>query len=135
MVSKKEEAMSLESWKKEFMPIDAKNAAAEGLGPALAHSLKSWKGMRAKSARRHGLRVDGIQIAGPTGSMARRVEECALCQLFFDKNCRGCPLMGDDGSKCFHEGRGYRIMMNTSDPEVMIEELEMAMKRWKRHQK
>lgn len=124
--------MSLESWKEEFMPIEAKEAAADGLGPAIAHSLQSWIGMRAENAGRHGLYVDGLRLFGDGASMVKSVDECALCQLFFDQHCKGCPLLRDGWEKCFRDGRGYKIMTKTSNPEVMIQELEEAMEEWKR---
>jgi len=125
--------MSLESWKKEFMPIDAKEAAAEGLGPAIAHSLHSWKGMLWVNAERHELKVERLWLIGQDGSMIKSVGECALCQMFFDGGCHGCPLKRN-GEKCYFPNRGYKIMEQTSNPEVMIQELEEVWERWKAQQ-
>jgi len=124
--------MSIESWKAEFMPIAARDAAADGLGPAISVSLLSWIGMREENLKKHGLRANGVQLLDDaTGDeLVRGVRECALCQLFFERHCRGCPLLRYKTSKCFSNGRGYHVMDNTNNPDVMIQELEGAMEDW-----
>lgn len=82
--------MSLESWKKEFYPVDA--CEIEGLVDAAKHSLKKWEGLLSENRKKHGviLNKDSDLEEGGGGIILLDGTSCALCQVAGE--CVACPL-------------------------------------------
>lgn len=85
--------MSLESWKKEYYPVDADEVDAKD---ACAHSTQKWTGMLKKNLRRHALyAIDGkVSHKGGGDVFSVSGATCALCCVHEaeDETCDGCPL-------------------------------------------
>lgn len=114
--------MSLETWKKEFYPIDAKLVP---VADAVAHSLKKWEGLLLENLARHEvfiwLRPGFHQLKDGSGAFMRiDSDTCALCANYFlepesdgdcydddDGFCKSCPLSIERGGvPCDAEGEG-----------------------------
>lgn len=83
--------MSVESWKREFYPVDATQVAKED---ALAHSLKKWEGLMKENLERHGVELCYRGIRDKDGEHFNVDKStCALC-FHHDKGfgCPTCPL-------------------------------------------
>lgn len=133
--------MSLDSWKKEFYPVEANKVSEEN---ALAHSLQKWDGLRPKNLDRHSVTVyravlqdeDGYRLTIADGS-------CALCHQYMYEDmdpfsggvCMACPLYKIRGIPCdvsaggseFYETSPYDVFRTKNDPEPMINLIKKAM--------
>lgn len=128
--------MSLRTWKKEFYPESAKKAAKRGVGAAIEHSLRKWQGATEENAERHGVSIRGGApgIAGKYGKLIFDCTTCALCSLFYEDGCKGCPLVHEDGSRCYSMDRGFSNFADMDlGPDLMIHELEEALEKWRKN--
>lgn len=126
--------MSLTTWKKEFYPETAKKAAKRGVEAAIEHSLRKWRGATDENVKKHDVGVDGYSasIRGSRSMFTFDYSTCALCSLFYDDDCTGCPLVGKDGRRCYSRGRGYHTFADIDQgPNLMIQELEAALEKWR----
>lgn len=130
--------MSLKTWKAEFYPITAKQAARKPLVVAVEHSLQKWIGLKPANRKNHEVFV-GIwssEIWTEDGNVPITSETCSLCQKFLVKNstCSGCPIFESrDGVRCDDEADGedespYHYWTLDSDPMPMIKALRKALK-------
>lgn len=112
--------MSLESWKKEFYPIDAIRPLWTEEA-AIKHSLMKWKGLQERALRKHkvlptyggGVTTENDQV--PSGSLS-----CALCQ-FTSMNCAACPLNKVSPGACTTNSDSLWIQyVRGHDPMPMI---------------
>lgn len=123
--------MSLQSWKKEFYPIDAKDVRKKD---AVEHSIKKWEGLRRENLERHDLVLKYGWIVVDICSEERFAingETCALCVHYFEGGCYYCPLKIVNGHvPCFKQNESdiniYSEFTDHSDPEPMIEMLKKA---------
>lgn len=127
--------MSLTTWKKEFYPESADKAARRGVGEAIEHSLRKWRGATQENAERHGVSVcrNLPGIRGKYSSLVFDLSTCALCSLFYDVGCKGCPLVTKrSGKRCYSPGRGFSNFADMDlGPDLMIHELEEALEKWR----
>lgn len=134
--------MSIESWKKEFYPIEAADVPKD---QAVAHSLKKWQGLRDEAIARHGLsrtkygdlsetvkdyHVDAVEekVNRPDFFIVND-DSCALCihYLKIQGDCFGCPVFELD-NQCEEEYSAfYLYCYKGGDPEPMIAVLEKAL--------
>lgn len=122
--------MSIETWKKEFMPVPANHPSLDTDRKRLEHSLLKWRGLRFSALEAHGLHQTGrwiydggeaLKPAFNTGSPS-----CALCVAYLDRKprCAACPLSKlAPGGDCNAE---YGVFLGHGDPEPMIHLLEKA---------
>lgn len=112
--------MSIETWKKEFYPVSAKEFVDGEVRPSeiVAHSLRKWEGLSAYSLDKHALNkagayiYDGCQVIDQGGS------SCSLCQAFYrEHSCVGCPLYEMLDRNCDSE---YQAWVHTGDTRPMI---------------
>lgn len=142
--------MSIASWKKEFTPTTAKQAAKCGVVAAAEHSLRRWKGFRKKNLDKHGFEwvmyeivwKESDEVMGP---FVINEELCALCifsgDIEGDVQCYRCPLYkvrdetpcGESIPKEFKNPVSSYVL--EGDPEFMIKWLEKAVKYAKKHEK
>lgn len=99
--------MSLETWKAEFYPISAAEAAQDGRLAAIKHSLQKWSGLTERQLRAHDIAKAGrstLVSAGPYRSFDINSSTCALCSLYLKsrsfERCKGCPLVALLGAPC-----------------------------------
>jgi hypothetical protein len=135
--------VTLETWKQEFYPIKAEQAAEKGDVAAVEHSLVKWKGLRTKNLVKHGLVRGSGTIRERSGCTDVDYEfyidwsSCALCQMH-PKQCATCPLaqhlrMSCDGSVRYEQhpnNHGLAPFSTYSiygDPEPMIAALEATL--------
>lgn len=101
--------MSLETWKAEFYPTDAKDCPPE---QAIAHSLRKWEGLTVESLVKHELHFNQSQryiydSQAPATKLGVSDQTCALCQCYydnaadFDSACVTCPLAKHNGVRCY----------------------------------
>lgn len=138
--------MSLETWKKEFYPINAE----EITDPlqAILHGIRKWRGLRQEHRAAHKLDLklyDGWVHPALLDHLEFEdfeinADTCALCHNFYQHNssdnshCKTCPLalyLGHacDGVKFTQDKEGeeaspYSYFWDTGDPEPMIAALE-----------
>lgn len=148
--------MSMETWKKEFYPIDASKTSENG---ALAHSLRKWKGLTRASLKKHGLvkgsdylnyivfqkdqineytcGVDGVDGVDSDNYEFKVTDEtCALCHHYRidDLDCGKCPLLLANNNKpCdesmrYNRSSPYESFLEHDNPKPMIRLLEKAIK-------
>jgi hypothetical protein len=129
--------MSLDTWKKEFYPVDAYDVKEKD---AIAHSLQKWIGLRAKNLLKHELWRDKREICygDPicvSDSLDICSETCALCVQYYNEldgySCNKCPLVKVLGRPC-DQPKGvyshFTMFMRAGDPEPMIRALRCALK-------
>ncbi len=99
--------MSYESWKKEFYPIDAEQAAAyyEGHDDWLVeHCLQKWTGALPKNTEKHDIEYRGHQIMDDEDycCLVLASTSCSLCRAYADDEfaCPRCPIVGCTGWTC-----------------------------------
>lgn len=133
--------MSLESWMREFYPVDAIAASGSPLAAA-EHSLRKWRGALPDNLKKHGVLYAWHEIysAGTSELVIEfRGNTCALCaaskneedksKKLVKPNCQKCPLaIVRNGFSCDNKDEGYEDMspyLASEDcPDIMIEWLE-----------
>lgn len=131
--------MSIETWKRQFYPVEAETAAKQGAKAATIHSIRKWEGLRPDVLEKHGVSAAGSTLADDQGSpgFAINGETCALCVAFLGRDgndCKRCPLYkARDKRRCDiamigHEVESpYCAWIDHSDPEPMIAWLGKAL--------
>ena len=117
--------MSIKSWKQEFYPVPAEEAATSPIA-ALKHSIVKWHGLRSENLKKHRVVVIGLHRIGTTEENAEQLvcsTSCALCVLVH-QHCDRCVLT-KVRSTC---GASYHNWVCKQDPEPMIAQLEHALK-------
>lgn len=122
--------MSVQSWKNEFYPISALEAAQtkDRLG-CIDHSLTKWRGARPENLQKHDVTFKLHTIKDLFKEKEEKEEEqflfdavtCSLCQyddLFF-ADCRSCPIYLSTEKTCCES-----YDKSGKDPTLMIELLE-----------
>ena len=142
--------MSLDSWKKEFYPVEASEIAFNGsVSDCIKHSLVKWYGLRKENLEKHGVKYTSDEFAlsdksAPVYSIATQTLEidsasCALCQKY-DTNCILCVLAESNGGACDEAANGREAVYNAfvdandpdnPDPEPMIAALEKCLAEYK----
>ena len=124
--------MSLKTWKKEFYKEPfvkkPKEGALRATKRALNHSIKKWEGTLDEDASKHNVAFDKhMFIADKKGNeLEFDASSCALCGLFVNKSCNGCPLH-EINDCCGDEGSSYlQIYENQKHPSVMVNSLKRA---------
>lgn len=128
--------MSLKTWKKEFYPITAKQAAKKSVVEAVEHSLTKWTGLKKSNLEKHDVHqyLASIEYDDYRVSMSIDDSSCALCQKFIAKNdsCYGCPLYIVRGeNQCdwtVKNENPYREWTHNENPSLMIKYLRKALK-------
>jgi hypothetical protein len=136
--------MSLETWKAEFYPVEAKDVPAD---KAVEHSLTKWRGLRSENLTKHELCVGSrrhltviTDVDQDVSGNAFRISAgtCALC-IHYDnlivRHCTLCPLaivrMNTECDEPMTHGESegyppYQYFVTKHDPEPMIQWLEKA---------
>lgn len=117
--------MSIESWKQEFYPVPAEEAATGNVA-ALKHSIVKWHGLRPENLDKHNVTPVGTHYIGTTENDSEELAgsgSCALCVLVSD-TCAVCVLT-EVNSTC---GESWHLWVYKRDPEPMIAQLEHALK-------
>ena len=146
--------MSVETWKKEFYPVEAETLAKSTALKATEHSLQKWLGLRKKNLKKHDMIVGGWGdiYSDPgknsdTASFSIDAESCALCVKFEEKDhigenksesCKTCPLCRvrggvscdtcDSGRKGEYDSPWWSWCGEKKNPEPMIRWLRRAKK-------
>ena len=129
--------MSLDTWKKEFYPIPAKECKKKD---ALEHSLKKWIGLRIKNLEKHGVIKKGFRIIEDLKDEYEYLHiadsSCALCIHYLNNEgikCIKCPLSKSRNGTACDKGRSspYENFTNHSEPEPMIRLIRKAIKQSK----
>ena len=125
--------MSLNSWKQEFYQGRIKTAAKDPI-TATQHSLKKWKGLKAKNLEKHGLKPSYGNIVNPDTDRAFSIDagSCALCvstKTRWDDGvvCSMCPIHQATGDKCDGGGSPYIMWIKNHDPKPMIQLLKRTL--------
>lgn len=120
--------MSLESWKQEFYPVEAKSCPKE---LAVEHSLRKWRGLTEENLKRHGLDRDGSRLLDEDDEfLGIDSDSCALCwHHSTTTTCPSCPLAARRGIRCDislrdESGSPYHAFTKAGDPMPMIRLLE-----------
>lgn len=125
--------MSLETWKAEFYPTEAKDCPAE---QAITHSLRKWEGLLSENLAKHELAGGGCtNISSGASSLRIDAESCALCvHHFMDDNeadiCPTCPLSEYNGTRCdWYDKTGVSLYFHgLENPLIMITALKETLK-------
>lgn len=100
--------MSFESWKQEFYPRSAQEAADESKGAALAHSVQKWAGRLSHNREKHGVHQDHMNVFAHgkvEWVLCYDAESCALCERYLTRygHCNDCPITKNTGIPCHSE--------------------------------
>lgn len=132
--------MSLNSWKQEFYQGRIKVAAKDPI-TATQHSLKKWKGLKAKNLEKHALRPFFGDIENQKTGKEFSIDNstCALCvhtqAISISRgDCSRCPIVAATGAKCDGEGSPYGMWIKNNDPKPMIQLLKATLKHLKAKQ-
>lgn len=127
--------MSLESWMREFYPIEANQGDIMSELEATEASLLKWTGLLPDNLAKHGVELDiygDVRQNVPVN--AKEVyrlwidgSSCHLCRMseskmhnLSDDFCRNCPILRyNGGNSCCAVFTYYK--RNTKDPSEMIE--------------
>jgi len=121
---------SLDTWKAEFYPIEAKDVSEEDAG---AHAALKWSGLTKENLDKHNIHIDEYHcIVDSKGSFLEvGSHSCVWCIINARDednrtHCNGCPgkLFGDYGS-CLSE---WYTWERDHDPVPMIDWIEDARK-------
>lgn len=137
--------MSLETWKAEFYPKEAKDTTPE---EALDHSIRKWTGANKGNLKRHGLSCRYGEIINQDYSpfsfgFSFTSISCALCHHFqyvAESACLTCPLYISRGGFACDEAAPneddspYDEFSCLGDNKPMLAALKKA-KRWVEKQK
>jgi hypothetical protein len=137
--------MSLSSWKKEFYKGRIKKAARDPLS-AVEHSLRKWKGLRAKNIEAHKVKISYGDVVNPItdNSFSIDADSCALCQMckyddgYSRIDCSKCPIVKVTGRVCDGSAATpspYGVWVKQNDPEPMIKVLKQVRKQLKEEQR
>lgn len=129
--------MSIETWKKEFYPVEACDVPTE---EALDASILKWRGVLDTHLKKHKLTRNGITIIGAPEEdcFELNADTCALCTHYIDENCEGCPLYLSTGKTCDGISGGspwQEVVFGKKSPKVMVNALLKAKKEHERSQK
>ena len=132
--------MSLETWKKEFYPVEADSPEVQSSArAAIEHSLRKWRGLRPEALLKHEVRLEGpynkevVDVDDPACErFAVGGNSCALCHLSGFYICDDCPVVKVSGMACDHaenidEVTAWEVYVHDADPEPMIAQLEKAL--------
>lgn len=112
--------MSLETWKAECYPVEAKDCP-KGKHLCLAHSLRKWIGLKPDALKKHGVFVnDRSNLECEASIFPIDASTCALCKQYDPSDCYQCPL-----DSCVESFGAWDL---NHDPEPMIAQIEEAMK-------
>lgn len=114
--------MSVETWREEFYPTEAKNCPKES---AAMHSRRKWEGLLSKNLRKHKLPLDYRDWPIMLGTRT-----CALCQYWNNLDmpsnngytCKTCPLVLSGHIAC---GDFHSAYADKNVPR-MVKELKSA---------
>jgi len=86
--------MSLETWRKEYYPIDADKIKSRDDVVLIEASLLKWIGLQKENLAEHGLGKDNSSYKSLTvcDKPLDGPNSCALCTKYHIAYCRGCPL-------------------------------------------
>ncbi len=125
--------MSIETWRKEFYPVPASDAATSDL-EAARHSLRKWRGLRQEILEKHDAEVDEAGHRTPPISVDDC--SCALCCRHLNNeegHCGECPLIVLTGFHCGGHQKQWSAWVDCYNPEPMIEALEELVRRLEDH--
>lgn len=124
--------MSLQTWKKEFYQIPAKNVS---LVNALDHAIRKWTGLLYKNRRKHGLvrTYEIIYCQNELDEFAVDSTTCALCWHYLNKfsSCSGCPLYKELGNMPCDMGAKspYMAFVERGSATAMLKALQRCKKK------
>lgn len=128
--------MSLESWKEEFYPEEAVEAAKRGDSAAVEHSLRKWMGLSPANLEKHGMVASKawshiVEQENYERVFRTHAGTCALCELHAPYGCEDCPLTKARGVTCGDkledEVRSpWSEWTHNRNPEPMIHWLTLA---------
>jgi len=115
--------MSLETWRKEYYPIDADKIKSRDDVVLIEASLLKWIGLQKGNLAEHGLeawydyglKLNEMKMDCPL--------QCALCTKYWDNGCHGCPLWGCEGGSPYDEVSNNKY----TDLTPLIEALAKAL--------
>ncbi len=126
--------MSIESWKREFYSIKAKEFAANHTQEeCLDHCIKKWEGLSKENVERHWLKIDGRKIVDESGEDFHPVaSNCSLCVKSSiseeDACCNKCIIKQTMGQTCSEKNRigsdsldPWRSWTKQENPKLMQE--------------
>jgi len=120
--------MSIQSWKKEFYPVDA-SKCRKSILKALKHTLLKYTGTLKKNLKKHDIEKEKgsgrlFDCRGMSyGKFGFGEDTCALCPNNFP-DCSTCILY-KSGNGCLEDYdedkiNPYRFFVSDSDPKPMI---------------
>jgi hypothetical protein len=128
--------MSLFTWKQKYFS-DIHEAAEDPI-TAVEHSLKKWKGLKAKNLAKHDLKIVMNDVYDPDLEIELGIDSgsCALClwsgrDCEDDYDCTQCPIYEITGKVCDGLGSPFAAWLEHNDPEPMIKVLKHCRKHLK----
>lgn len=123
--------MSLASWKAEYYPIDAQEAAAKGDLVAVEHSIRKWEGLTPENLARHGCAKILRNISDEDRQILQINDStCSLCVLHYKKlnsePCATCPIFLVHEPCCDWPQSPFTRWVATTSPHPMLRVLNQA---------
>ena len=128
--------MSLESWRKEYYPVDADKLTSRDDAVLIEASLLKWIGLQKGNLVEHGLQREYSSYKQflLKGKSMDNHNQCALCTKYYGSNgvfnCFGCPL----GNCNFQSAYGEVWADNYKDLTPLIEALANALDKELNHE-
>ncbi len=146
--------MGIKSWKAEFYPTTAKQAARKSMIAAIEHSLRKWEGLSQKQLKKHGL-VREYAMLIDVNRVVLDIDNstCALCEKYMDydpnyglfddtdnvspSECAECPIVLSGQRSCNKPNSVYTQYISDSENSgaAMVKVLKKALKWAQRQQK
>ncbi len=125
--------MSIKSWKQEFYPITAEQAARKGDLAAIDHAYLKFRGTFPSNLKRHGCEKWKCRVLFDDLEFCFGHTTCALCvrntgPAFDMPDCYRCPLFVSGGIECSQDESAYREWEESNDPRPMLKALRAARK-------
>lgn len=119
--------MSEKTWRDRYYPETSYRASEKSNEHMLRHSIKKWWGLRPSALKAHGCYIKQRYLRDSCGSPLSFCIDgstCALCRVYADNSCSGCPLKNTT-DRCRTK---YPDLFETGSPYPMIKALIAALK-------
>jgi hypothetical protein len=123
--------VSMKTWRAEFYPITANQAAKRGPLAAAKHSLQKWLGTRKAALKRHGVELGCRRVVGKGVGLDLDSATCALCRysdsaVMDQPNyfCDVCPYKITNGFRC----ESAYLSATNGEPADLIDGLRKTVK-------
>lgn len=120
--------MSIESWKKKYYPVEAREVAYTDPLARIEHSIEKWRGLTPSVLDKHGIAVTSLgDLRDGESTFCIDSRSCALC-LAHATSCENCEITIATGELCAGPDSPFSAWMKKHDPKPMLAALRQTLK-------